>query len=464
MQARGPEERSGGKAPSLVQRMVLAPFQEFLRLDAIGGIVLLCCTAFALLWANSPWRESYVHLWETPFTVGTAHKALTLSLHHWINDGLMALFFLLVGLEIKRELLVGELASARRAALPILAAVGGMAVPAAAFTLFNAGGPGARGWGIPMATDIAFALGVLTLLGPRVPVGLKVFLAALAIVDDLGAVLVIAIFYTASIDLSALLLAAVAFTLLLLLNRARCIRLMPYLAVGFLLWLFILGSGIHSTIAGVLLALTIPSKTRSNALEFSHRARRLLDDFDRAETGDLLVITSRGQQDALHALDREASAVNAPLLRLEHDLHAVVAFGIMPLFALSNAGVWLGNTGNALRDSVVWGIAAGLIAGKFAGITLFSWLAVRFRLASLPAGVTWQHLSGAGLIAGIGFTMSLFIAGLAFPDGGALEHAKIGVLLASTAAGLAGFTVLRHAIRGGTAGSAAAAGELAPER
>jgi NhaA family Na+:H+ antiporter len=224
------------------------------------------------------------------------------------------------------------------------------------------------------------------------------------------------------------------------------------LAVGFLMWLFVLGSGIHSTIAGVLLALTIPSNTRSNALEFSQRARRLLDDFDGAETGDLLVITSRGQQDALHALDREASAVNAPLLRLEHDLHAVVAFGIMPLFALSNAGVSLGNIGDALGDNVVWGIVAGLLAGKFVGITFFSWLAVRFRLASLPAGVSWHHLCGAALLAGIGFTMSLFIAGLAFPDGEALEHAKIGVLLASTAAGLAGFAFLRRAIRGAPAG------------
>ncbi|HYB99902.1 MAG TPA: Na+/H+ antiporter NhaA [Candidatus Limnocylindrales bacterium] len=421
----------------------LRPFQKFAQAGALGSIALLMCTAAALLWANSPWAHSYELLWETPLSVAAGAGELRLSLREWINDGLMAAFFLLVGLEIKRELLVGELSSPRQAALPIVAAAGGMAVPALIYVACNAGGAGAQGWGIPMATDIAFALGVLQLAGPHVPLSLKVFLAALAIVDDLGAVLVIALFYTQRIEPYAFACAALAAAALLALNRRRVQDLGPYLLVGAMLWLFLLRSGVHATIGGIVLAMAIPTRTQSNAVEFSLRARRLLEEFDAAETGDLLVITSKGQQEALHELDNEASRVNAPLLRLEHALNRPVSFVVMPLFALANAGVPLEGLAGA-APQVAWGAGLGLLAGKPAGILGSSYLAVRAGIASLPAGVTWHELRAAAVLAGIGFTMSLFVTGLAFEDRRLLDSAKLGVLLASTLSGVIGYCLLRR--------------------
>ena len=428
----------------LVRRVLVAPFQQFVDTGSLGGIVLLVCTVLALAWANSPWSEDYLHLWELKLAVGPAAAPMSLTLHHWINDGLMTIFFLLVGLEIKRELLVGELASPRQAALPIFAAIGGMVVPATLFLLFNAGGEGSAGWGIPMATDIAFALGIATLLGPRVPVGLKVFLAALAIVDDLGAVLVIALFYTSALDIGALLAAAGALALLVSFNRLHLMKLTPYLLVGAAMWYFLLQSGIHATIAGVVLALTVPARTRTNTKEFSDAARKILDEFDHAETGDLLVITSPGQREALYALDVAASNVNAPLLRLERGLHSLVAFLVMPLFAFSNAGVPLADSLDALARPVVWGIVVGLVLGKALGISLFSWLAVELGFAALPAGVSWRALRGVACLGGIGFTMSLFIANLAFPEAALLEQSKIGILIASTVSGTLAVLLLRR--------------------
>ncbi|MBK9411575.1 MAG: Na+/H+ antiporter NhaA [Gemmatimonadetes bacterium] len=438
-----PPARPGTARRRIVGR-VLQPFQEFARIGSLGGVVLLITTAIALVWSNSAWGDSYFHLWETPIAIGGAGAPLTMSLHHWINDALMVVFFLLVGLEIKREVLVGELASPKQAALPIVAALGGMVVPALLYALVNRSGPGSVGWGVPMATDIAFALGILALLGARVPLGLKVFLAALAIVDDLGAVLVIAFFYTANLVWGALAGAALCMAILVALNVRRVGALTPYLVVGLVLWYCILLSGIHSTVAGVILALTIPTDSRINAEEFSSRARALLDEFDRTETGDLLVITSKGQQEALNGLDVAVSAVNAPLLKLEHSLHALVSFGVMPLFALSNAGVRLSGIGEALASPVSLGVALGLVVGKMLGITAFSAAAVRLGLAALPSGVTWRALHGAAWLGGIGFTMSLFIAGLAFGDSPLLDAAKIAVLGASTVAGLIGFVILRQ--------------------
>lgn len=431
-------------APKIVQR-VLQPFQEFARIGSLGGIVLLVTTAVALAWSNSPYADTYFHLWETQITVGSADSPLTLTLHRWINDALMVVFFLLVGLEIKREIKVGELSSPRQAALPIVAAIGGMVVPALLYVAVTHGTPGVAGWGVPMATDIAFALGILALLGPRVPIGLKIFLAALAIVDDLGAVLVIAIFYTSSIAWGAVAGAAACLAILIVLNMRQVAALTPYVVVGLVLWFFFLQSGIHSTIAGVLLALTIPTSSRINAEEFSERARRLISEFERTETGDLLVITSKGQQQALDALDVAVSSVNAPLLKLEHSLNDLVAFGIMPLFALSNAGVRLTGVGEAIGSPVALGITLGLVVGKMTGITLFSLLAVRLGVASLPAGVTWRSLHGAAWLGGIGFTMSLFIAGLAFRDPALLDAAKIAVLASSCVAGVVGYLLLRGA-------------------
>lgn len=425
----------------------LMPFQEFAQTGVLSGFLLLFCTAIALIWANSPWSESYFHLWEAKLTLGTAANPVTASLHHWINDGLMAVFFLLVGLEIKRELLVGELASARHAALPIAAAVGGMVVPALVYAAVNVGGEGMKGWGIPMATDIAFALGVLTMLGHRVPLGLKIFLTALAIVDDMGAVLVIAIFYTASIKWGALMAASGMLGILISLARMGVRALTPYLFVGVGLWIAFLASGIHATVAGVLLALTIPVHTKINAEEFSFRVRQLLEEFDESETGDLLVLTSKGQQEAVHQIEVASAAVQAPLLRLEHRLQGAVAFWIMPLFALANAGVALRGVSDYLINPITIGAALGLVVGKPLGITLFSWIAIRAGVAQLPTGVTWRLLHGAAWLGGIGFTMSLFVASLAFGQTPALDAAKVGVLGASLVAGIVGWRLVRGGIR-----------------
>lgn len=434
------------------QRRATASFADFAESGVLSGFLLIAVTVIALVWANSPWADSYFGLWSTELSIGLASSPVTTSLHHWINDGLMTVFFLLVGLEIKRELQVGELSSRRHAALPMAAAVGGMLVPALLYAALNAGGPGRHGWGIPMATDIAFALGVLTLLGPRVPVGLKVFLTALAIVDDMGAVLVIALFYTSTIVWSAVGVAVAAMALLLAMNRMGIRPLLPYVFAGIGLWAALLSSGIHATVAGVLLAMAIPSRTRINALEFSRSARAFLDDFDRSETGDLLVLTSKGQQEALYSLDSAASGVNAPLLRLEQNLHGPVSFLIMPLFALANAGVSLEGVTGVVADRVTMGVLVGLLVGKPVGVMLFSWLAIRFRLAHFPANVSWQHLHGAAWLAGIGFTMSLFVGNLAFGEGSLLIAAKVGILIGSVVAGTIGWYLTRRSSATGASG------------
>jgi NhaA family Na+:H+ antiporter len=392
------------EAVTPIQRLV-RPFQEFADLEASGGLLLIGCTVAALIWANSPWAGSYFHFWHMDLTFGRIGGLLAKPLHFWINDGLMALFFLLVGLEIKREILVGELASFQRAVLPIAAALGGMIVPAAFYLLFNHGGPGAAGWGIPMATDIAFALGVLALLGSRVPTSLKVFLAALAIADDIGAVLVIAFFYTERISWISLGVGGVFFVALLAANRAGVRHLLIYAILGLGLWVAFLQSGIHATVAGVLLAIAIPARQRtSRAVLMSNKS---------------------------------------PMLRLEHALIPWNRYLIMPVFALANAGVALG--GGAARSVVApvsLGVICGLVIGKPIVIVLFSWLATRTRLAGMLDGIGWRQIVGVGMLGGIGFTMSLFIANLAFGDGPALETAKVGILLASVVSGIAGAIVL----------------------
>ena len=423
---------------------VLGPFQRFFSTAAAGGIVLLLATAVALAWANSPLASSYHQLWETPFTIGTPGVGLTLSLHAWVNDGLMAVFFFLVGLEIKRETLVGELATMRSAALPVAAAFGGMIVPALLYASVNRGGAGASGWGVPMATDIAFALGILALLGDRVPSSLRVFLAALAIADDLGAVLVIAVFYTATVSWAALGGAAATLLVLLAMNRIGVRRPAIYALVGVVLWVFMLASGIHATIAGVLLAFTVPARTRIGEDQFLADADASLAAFRAADAPGATVMSSREHQEALHALEMATDAVQAPLQRMEHALHGVVAFAIMPVFALANAGVALGSgIVAAFSDPVAIGIMLGLVVGKPVGISIASALAVRAGVADLPTGVTWAHVIGVSILAGIGFTMSLFIAGLAYRDPASLDTAKLGVLAASLCAGVAGFVILR---------------------
>ena len=356
----------------------------------------------------------------------------------------MAVFFLLVGLEIKREALAGELASPRQAALPIAAAIGGMIVPASIYFLTNGGGIETRGWAIPMATDIAFALGTLALVAPRAPSGLKVFLAALAIVDDMGAVLVIALFYTRDIAWSALGMAGIILLLLIALNVFRVQRLAPYLALGLALWFFVHDSGVHATIAGVLLAFAIPTRTRINAADYSAKARRLLDQFDHTETGDRFVLTSRGQQEAIIGLERASELMTAPLLRLEHALHGLSTFVVLPLFAFSNAGVDLsGSSGGSVTRAVI----LGLVLGRPLGIAGAALAAVRLRLAALPEGVGWTALHGCAWLGGIGFTMSLFIATLAFQGTPLLDSAKVGILGGSILAGVVGAIVLRLGTR-----------------
>ena len=421
-----------------------SPFQEFFRTEAAGGALLVACACAALVVANSGWAEAYHRLLATTITIAAGGHALSLSVHQGINDGLMAIFFLLVGLEIKREALAGELASLRHAALPIAGAIGGMVVPASIYFLTNGGEMASRGWAIPMATDIAFALGVLALVAPRAPSGLKVFLAALAIVDDMGAVLVIALFYTGAIAWGALGMAGLILLLLVALNVLRVRRLTPYLLLGLGLWFFVHESGVHATIAGVLLAFAIPTRTRINAEEFSTKARSLLEYFDRTETGDLLVLTSKGQQEAIVGLERASEAVTAPLLRLEHALHGFSAFVVMPLFALSNAGVGLnGPFGEGVTRAVVLGLAIG----KPLGITGAALAAVRLGLASLPDGVSWVALHGCAWLGGIGFTMSLFIATLAFDGTNLLDSAKVGILGGSILSGVVGAMVVRRGTR-----------------
>lgn len=390
------------KQNKTVATQILSPFHEFFKAEASAGILLMAATAIAFAWANSSWSDSYFHLWEVPAGFYTPQFQFTKTVHHWINDGLMAVFFFVVGLEIKREMIAGELASLKKATLPILAAAGGMVVPAGIYIALNHGGPASGGWGIPMATDIAFSLGVLALLGPRAPLPLKVFLSAFAIVDDIGAVLVIALFYTASIAWSALGFAAGILALLLLLNRLRVHSTWPYLVLGACLWFFILKSGIHATVAGVLLALFIPSR----------------------------------------APDEQTPS---PMKYLEHLLHPWVAFVIVPLFALANAGVRLeGADLDLIMHPVFLGIAAGLIIGKQIGILLFSWLGVRFGMASLPKGVCWRHVYGAGWLGGIGFTMSVFITTLAFDDPAMLTVAKLAILAASVLSAVGGWLLLRR--------------------
>jgi NhaA family Na+:H+ antiporter len=423
---------------------VIEPFAQFARRESSSGLLLLACTALALAWANSPWAETYVNLWETPVGLSVGGFVVRYSLHHWVNDGLMAVFFLLVGLEIKREILVGELASLRQAALPLAAALGGMILPALLYAAFNMSGPGARGWGIPMATDIAFALGVLALLGPRVPLALKVFLAAVAIVDDIGAVLVIAVFYTAELSLSAVGWAAAVFGLLLASNAAGVRHPAVYALLGVALWAACSASGVHATIAGVLLALAIPARTRIDAGEFLARSRAALDEFASAGVAGTDVLTSEAHQEAILTIETAAEAAQAPLQKLEDKLHGVVAFGIVPLFAFANAGVPLAGGAAALAMPIPLGIILGLVLGKPLGITLFAWLAARSGLADRPRDVSWRMVHGAGWLGGIGFTMSLFIAALAFDDAARLTQAKLAILAGSVLAGLVGWLLLRR--------------------
>jgi NhaA family Na+:H+ antiporter len=427
----------------VVRKIQPTVFQRFFRTETVGGLVLLLFGIAALALANSPLSEAYERLWRIPLTVGRGDHSLSLTLHQWINDGLMAAFFLLVGLEIKRELVVGELASVKKAALPIASAIGGMIVPAAIYWMCNMSGFGVRGWGIPVATDIAFALGALALIAPDAPTGARVFLAALAIVDDMGAVLIIAIFYSHTLAWSALAAAAGTLAVLIGLNAMGVRRLWPYLLVGIVLWYFVHESGVHATVAGVALAFTIPTLTRIKAVDFSREAHAPLDRFERTESGDFLVLTSKGQQEELFALERASGDVTAPILRLEHALHTFSAFVVMPLFAFANAGVGIG--GPLEHVGVTFGALLGLLIGKPLGISAAAFAAVKSGIGQFPGGMGRVSLLGCACLAGIGFTMSLFIAMLAFDETAPLNAAKLGILAGSLLAGIVGAVILKTA-------------------
>ena len=422
---------------------LLRPFAEFFRTEAASGILLMICAVAALVWANSPVAASYAALWNTTITIGGGSAVLAEPLIFWINDALMAVFFFVVGLEIKREILTGELASVRKAALPLAAALGGMVVPAVLYVALNAGGPGLSGWATPMATDIAFSLGVLALLGTRAPLALKVFLTALAIADDLGAVVVIALFYGHGVHWAALGASAAVFAALLAMNRFGVRWFAPYAVGGVVLWVAVHEAGVHATVAGVLLALTVPARRRTDATTFLNDIRGYLGLYEARFTVPHGTPTP-DQLDVVQAIEDACEGVQTPLRRLEHDLHKPVAFGILPLFALANAGVVVGDGfGTLLASPVALGVILGLVVGKPVGVFALAWLAVKTGIADRPEGVSWRQLFGVAALCGIGFTMSIFIATLAFPGApGLLDAAKVGVLLGSLVSGVLGYVLL----------------------
>ncbi len=428
-------KKSRTERPVHPVRRLLTPIEEFLRTEALGGVVLITTAVIALLWANSPWADLYEALRKFPIAITFGDFTLVEPFAYWVNDLLMAIFFFLVGLEIKRELLVGELAGWKKAALPVAAAVGGMVVPAGIYLAFTFGTEEVVGWGVPMATDIAFAVGVLALLGARVPVALKVFLLALAIIDDLGAVLVIALFYTGDLDTGYLALAVVTWLVAFAYGGFGGGRAAVFAAIGFVLWFFTFESGVHATIAGVALAFTVPiARNVDRKTLVQELAMRPTGGFEQVEI-------SIG-----HAAD-VLIAARSPLHRFEHALAPYVAYLIMPLFALLNAGITFGGeAGGDMFSAVMLGAFLGLLLGKPLGILGACWLARATGMARLPEGISMPALLGTGFLAGIGFTMSLFIGALAFGDGPVLDQAKFGVLLASLIAALAGLAILHRSL------------------
>lgn len=424
--------------------LLLRPVHSFASLQFSGGLLIVLMAAVALVWANSPWGESYHNLWLTKLSVGALDRTLDKSIHFWINEGLMTFFFFVVGLEIKREVLIGELASFRKAALPVAAAVGGMLVPAVIYYSLSPSGVAVRGWAIPMATDIAFTIGVLTILGNRVPHSLTVFVAALAIADDLGAVLVIALFYTSNISVVHLQVTALLMLVLVFFNVLGFRRPLPYVLVGSLVWLNVYLSGVHSTVAGILVALTIPARATSDTDAFLHATRGVLDKFECTGQCGFSVYTNPDHEEMIRKMESLCRAVDPPLLRIEHHLSPWVVFGVVPVFALANSGVHLhtGSLLDALTSAPSLGIILGLVIGKQVGIVSVSWLAARLGLAELPEGATWAQLHGCAILCGIGFTMSIFIGDLAFGGTDYLESAKLGILVASLISLVLGMALL----------------------
>jgi NhaA family Na+:H+ antiporter len=433
-------------SPEEFAEQLVRPFQQFAEKEASSSILLLGATVVAIVWANSPLSPLYDSFWHTEVTLSVGPYLISKSLLHWINDGMMAFFFFTVGLEIKAEMLVGELASFRKAFLPAAAALGGMLFPSLLFFLMNHGSPAVDGWGIPMATDIAFSLGALAVLGRRLPLGLRAFLSAFAIADDLGAVFVIALFYTKTIVWSYLLVGLAFVAGLALANFLWVRRTLVYALLGIGLWLAILGSGVHATVAGIVVAMFIPAKGKYDTDKFVQEVGSLMSEFQCETSGcGRSILLNQRHLNAVQSIELAAHHAETPLQRLEHSLYPWVAFVIIPLFALGNAGMTFGGAGisGALTSPLTLGIALGLLLGKPVGITLFSYLAVKTGLASLPRGLTWSHIAGAGMLGGIGFTMSLFIMGLSFSDAAMTDQAKFGILAGSLLSAVLGLLFLK---------------------
>jgi len=416
----------------------LLAIERFIKDESFSGVLLFIATLAAVMVANSSLSDSYFELWQTNLGVTLGDKTISMSLMHWINDGLMALFFLMVGLEIKRELLIGELSSAKKASFPIIAAAGGMAIPALVYVAFNMDNP--RGFGIPMATDIAFALGILMLLGKRVNPSLKVFLVALAVVDDLGAVIVVATVYTSEIHTEYFLYAALAYALVWILNLKKVTALTPYLLLGIALWVFIHSAGVHATIAGVLLAFAIPISSKVDEDSFIQNTNESVDKFEK--NIDDIPILNHHQIDALEDIAYNYEKVQNPLVKLEHQLHSFSAFFIMPLFAFSNAGVLLDFSAVTQNLTIVLGVVLGLIVGKPIGIVGFTYLAHKLKIITKPDNLSWSEIIAVGFLGGIGFTMSIFITHLAFVDQSMIDAVKLGIFFASFIAGVIGVLLI----------------------
>lgn len=423
-------------------KRVLSPLEEFIHRQTTSGVLLMLCAIVALYLANSQWSDAYYHVLQLKFTIGVPGFELSKSIHHWVNDGLMAVFFFVVGLELKREILVGELADPKQAIFPIVAAIGGMVVPVLIYLAINPTGSKMDGWGVPMATDIAFALGTLALLGSKVPKNLLTFLVALAIVDDLGAVVVIALFYTETLSPIALAVAGTMLLLLVALNLGGIRRPFPYVLLGIVLWIAMLKSGVHATLAGILLAFCIPMRPKYNPTRFLAHINEMVVQIKSAYQREENILKNDELRSRVRALGDGVELVQAPAQALEREMHLPSAYVVIPIFALANAGIpieW-DSLGDTISHPVSFGIIAGLVLGKLLGIAGFAWVAVKLGLTKLPLGLNFKHIIGVGMMGGIGFTMSIFIAELGFSNqANDLLMAKTGVLLASIIAGVSGF-------------------------
>lgn len=436
-----------GTAQAKPLSLALTPLEDFVRTSVSGIGLMLFGTVLALILANSRFSSDYEAFWNTYVTIGAENFGITATLRHWVNDALMALFFFIVGLEIKREILVGELRTPRNAVFPVAAALGGAVVPALVYLVLNFGGDYSHGWGVPIGTDTAFALGIITLFSARVGPQLLVFLTAFAIIDDILAVGVIALFYTDEIRWAALGVAAVLMLGLLLANLAGFHRWPTYAILGIGVWIAVFESGVHGTMAGVLVAIVVPARSWINPGEFLRRGRSTLDDFEQAGSGDATVLSNERQQHLVQRLERISEEVLSPMTSIEHGLNPWVSMFVLPVFAFANAGIPIRDSmGDAVGSAVTWGVAAGLVIGKPIGITLFAWLAIRFGWAVLPRAIAWRHVIGVALLGGVGFTMSLFITDLAFEDGPTAELARMGVLFGSVTAGLVGYWLLNRTL------------------